>query len=856
MARSTVRLDKLEALYRINESVLSILDLNQLLDKVINIVEGTFGLDACAILLLDDETEELYIKAAKGYGAAPISAFRTTAGGRGLTGHVASTLKPLYVPDVTSDQRYVSGVEGARSEIAIPLLVEDRLVGILDIESRQEHDFAESDIDVLTVFGSQIALAINNALVFESEKKRASQLLVFNRIRKRASLDLELDKLLEVVANSVIEFLGYSKILIFINLDQDQAAVGGGLRLMAWAGVEKLESDDVIYERLRGGVVEAAFSRNETLAIMDVESGPFKAPLLANMRAELAIPLTIRRSAVGVLYVASRHSGAFDDKDVQIMETISDQLTTIMRDTTVFSDISKRGKHLEIIRRISQVAIQSFELDKFLSDTVHLIQQIFGFYSVVVFSFDPQTRQLELAAHAGVEPGALAVGDRIAAEHGIVGHVAFTKEYFLCNDVSQENRYNDILVNTKSELAVPVIRHPEANNGDNGEEPLLGVINIESSRLNQFDSSDVEIFTRIADQIAYTITNAELYREKTSAHDLLLDLNDLSRRINSSFDLQNTISMVVRELPRMASCRLCSIFFYQEASKELVLMGHNFPAAAESDEPVSLQAESNVLMGKVIALKRSVHVQDIESELNIPNRPQYETKSFLNILLRHEERIIGVLNLTDKLERNFFSAGEFYLINSFCEHLATAIANAERYQQILELSVTDGLTSLYVHRYFQNTLAAETARATRHGVPLSLVMLDVDDFKKFNDSFGHQVGDLVLREIALAIRKTVREYDIPTRYGGEEFGIILPSTSRLQARAFAERLGAAISESVAVPAHPEVRISVSQGVSQYQPGSTKDEFIRQADQALLAAKRAGKNQVMVYNPSAPGAISR
>ncbi len=218
--------------------------------------------------------------------------------------------------------------------------------------------------------------------------------------------------------------------------------------------------------------------------------------------------------------------------------------------------------------------------------------------------------------------------------------------------------------------------------------------------------------------------------------------------------------------------------------------------------------------------------------------------------------MLGVLNLTDKLSGSYFSSEEFYLVNSFAEHLVTAIANAEKYERILELSVTDGLTGLHVHRHFQSALVGEIARANRHRLPLSLIMLDVDDFKRCNDSYGHQVGDIVLREIALVIKSELRQYDIASRYGGEEFGIILPSTSLLQAQALAERLRNAVATRVTVPALPHQPVTVSLGVSEYRPESEKDELIREADLALLEAKRVGKNRVVVAGMAQGGVTSR
>lgn len=827
MAEPVLKLDKLEALYLVNESVLSVLEVDRLLERVLEITEHTFGFDSCAVLFCDEPTGELYIRAARGYAPEAIKCFRTTVGGAGITGHVAATRQPLFVPDIARDGRYVSGVAGARCEIAIPLVIEDRLLGVLDVESRHEHCFTDRDFEVLAVFASQTALALHNAQVLEAERKRASQLQVFNEIRKRISLSLELDKLLAVVAGSLIEFLHYDQIMVFLAREE-------GLVLAARAGDGEPAPDEAIVARLAGSVVEAACGQQRTVVVRDVAGSPFPAPVQPGCQAELAVPLLLQRRVVGALYLAGRSHGAFDEQDVHILETICEQLTVILKDASVFSEVRKQGKHLEIVRRISQVAIQSFDLRRFVEEIARLIQEVFGFYSVTVFSYEPLPQQLELLSAAGAPLPGLAVGDKLPASEGIVGQVARTGRHHLCNDVCRQEAYRDVLLHTKSELTLPITH----------EGRLMGVLNIESPRLNQFDGSDVEIFGRVADQVAYTIANAELFRQKTSAHDLLLELNDLSRRINSSFDVEATLDAVVRELPAVVGCRLCSVFFYREEQRELVLMRHNLPTGLVPEGPISLREPSNVLMAKVIELRQSVHVRDVELELSLPNRPQYQTKSFLNILLRNEDRVLGVLNLTDKVDGGTFSADEFYLVNSFAEHLANAVANAEKYQRILQLSITDGLTGLAVHRHFQNVLTAETTRSDRHGTPLALVMVDVDDFKLCNDTYGHQVGDLVLREIAVVMRGELRAYDLASRYGGEEFGIVLPNTSLRQAQAFAQRLLAAVAGGVSVPSHPRLRVTISEGVAEYQAHTGKDRLIRDADQALLEAKRRGKNRVV------------
>lgn len=823
------KLDKLEALYKINETILSILDVNKLLDKVLEIIEETFGFDACAILFYDDASDELYIRAAIGYKTEQIKKFRSKIGGKGLTGHVAESKEPLFVPNLEEEPRYVAGVNGAKSEIAIPLLVKDKLLGVLDIESKREYSITEDDFNVLCMFANQLSQAINNAMTFESERKKVSQLKVLNEIRNRISVSLEIEKLLKVVANSIVEFFSYYHLLIFLYNEETQT-----LEFMAKAGVSEVTVDQNCEEEIIESVVGKAFLENKTIINNHIEEGNLEQCPLENIQSEVAIPLKIEQNPIGVVFIVSEVSEAFDERDITVLEAICEQLTRIIRDASIFSKISKKSKQLEVIHKIGQVAIQSFDLRKFIKEIVDFVQEIFGYYQISVFSYEEIAREIELLYYVGAPMQKLSIGEKLPVEKGVIGFVARSGKPYLCNDVIKENKYHDVLPNTKSEMALPIKYGMK----------VLGVVNIESSNLNEFDKSDMEIFRKITNQIAYTIVNAELFRQKSSAHNLLLNLNNLGREINSTFDMQKILSTVIQKLPHFVHCRLCSIFFYQPHESKLTLMAHNLPHISDS---ISIDTSENVLMNRVIKLRRSIYVKDIENELNIENKPKYHTKSFLNILIRHQERIIGVLNLTDKLDDSYFSSQEFYLINSFCEHLANAIVNSEKYQKILELSITDGLTGLYVHRFFQEALSKEISRARRQNNPLSLIMMDIDDFKAFNDTYGHQLGDIVLREISNLIRKEVRKYDIPTRYGGEEFGIILPNTSLFQASMIAERLRKKIAEHVVTYSTKRLNATVSLGVCEYSAGMDKDDLIKHADLSLMAAKRKGKNCVVNFD---------
>jgi diguanylate cyclase (GGDEF)-like protein len=172
---------------------------------------------------------------------------------------------------------------------------------------------------------------------------------------------------------------------------------------------------------------------------------------------------------------------------------------------------------------------------------------------------------------------------------------------------------------------------------------------------------------------------------------------------------------------------------------------------------------------------------------------------------------------------------------------------AEANARLAQLAVTDGLTGLYNHRHFHERIALEVERSQRSGLPLSLLMLDVDHFKQFNDTYGHPAGDEVLRQLARVLADTRRANDVVARYGGEEFAVILVDTAKFTAAKVAERVrertyGHDFSD--AAPRSP--KISVSVGVATYpDDGSDAEALVRSADTALYTAKRAGRNRVVL-----------
>jgi diguanylate cyclase (GGDEF)-like protein len=218
-------------------------------------------------------------------------------------------------------------------------------------------------------------------------------------------------------------------------------------------------------------------------------------------------------------------------------------------------------------------------------------------------------------------------------------------------------------------------------------------------------------------------------------------------------------------------------------------------------------------------------------------------KSILCAPIMHQGKSTGILYMENNLTANAFTPERLELLGIISTQAAISLSNAK----LFDLATTDGLTKLFVHRYFHLLLDQEIQRSWRHNQPFSLIMMDIDDFKDVNDSYGHQFGDEVLRLVAGAIKKSSRAVDIVARYGGEEFTLILPETDAAGALVAAEKVRKAVEEQEIFHGEERLPITISLGIATFPlHAGEKDLLIRSADEAMYHAKSAGKNCVSVF----------
>lgn len=218
------------------------------------------------------------------------------------------------------------------------------------------------------------------------------------------------------------------------------------------------------------------------------------------------------------------------------------------------------------------------------------------------------------------------------------------------------------------------------------------------------------------------------------------------------------------------------------------------------------------------------------------------TKCFVNVPILGRDEVVGVIGVDRTKEALGFTPEDVELVSAFASLAGLAIENARLYERAIELSVTDDLTGLHNTRFLREQMARELASSQRSGQPLSILMVDVDDLKHVNDRFGHLAGDELLTGVGRAIRSVLRPSDVVTRYGGDEFVVLLPETTGQAAHKVAERIAQSIAD--LSPTHGEVQATVSIGIALYpSDGATQDELFHRADGAMLEAKRVGGNRI-------------
>jgi diguanylate cyclase (GGDEF)-like protein len=320
----------------------------------------------------------------------------------------------------------------------------------------------------------------------------------------------------------------------------------------------------------------------------------------------------------------------------------------------------------------------------------------------------------------------------------------------------------------------------------------------------------------------------------------------------SCADPAKTYSSIVSNSKELLQSERASLLVLNEHSNELILKAAS--GLATDPAKVGPIRVGEGVSGRVIDSGKPLIVTDLRREGRTPAAAErrYKTNSFISYPIIIGGRKVGVLNVTDKTGGRSFDEVDLSLLEIIGPQVALALERAEWQERATEfqlMSITDPLTALPNRRYLEERLMEELNRSKRYDYPMSFLMIDIDDFKAYNDTNGHQAGDLALQITAHCLKGALRSADVASRYGGEEFCILLPQTGIVEAGAIADRIRQRVS-TTHFPhgkSQPLGRVTVSIGVSTFSPiVNTSENIIAAADRALYQAKNMGKDRIVFY----------
>lgn len=352
-------------------------------------------------------------------------------------------------------------------------------------------------------------------------------------------------------------------------------------------------------------------------------------------------------------------------------------------------------------------------------------------------------------------------------------------------------------------------------------------------------------FTRSVAPELEVLRLRETARQKEFLENAVLKIAESLRRA----DNRNVWEFLARTFTEMLQSERGSLLTFDEATGEFTVqaaIGRNADVVGNLKADLETRVARSVLQNCEPLLVEDIRLTEIP-----PASPlrKYRTRSFISYPLIIDDRKIGVFNVTDKADGSQFSQADLNILDAFAPQLAITLDRTtlqKRAGRLEVLSITDPLTGLPNRRYLEERLTEEIKRFERDGSPLSFLMIDVDEFKSYNDKFTHPEGDKALKLVAQALREKLRGADVAARYGGEEFSILLPQTTPQDAATIAER----IRERVEQTEFPNRKVTISIGVAHYAHDfDSYERLISAADDALYEAKRAGRNRVKIFQKS-------
>jgi|GEM_PF-499916 len=640
------------------------------------------------------------------------------------------TLSVEAVPkDRAEAKRILSAMkrEGLSLASGVPVLLQARgeILGLMIVASGVPRQLTEAELGLLTSIGQHIAVAIQNARLYEEAARRLARLSALREIDRAISSSLELKGRLDVLLDHLTDLPHIDGVSVMV--------LEPGTKELETVAVRGLSEEfvEMAEVRLRDGLPGLVAEQEEPLAITDLTEDERVVYRDLIEREELAsflgIPLLAKGELIGVLGIYSRERHRWSQEQTDFLHTLAGQAAIALENGRLYEEERRRTTQLALINGVGEKAASILDLDRLMPEVTRFIQERFNYYSVALFVLDEECREVVMQAVAGgfehLAPGEY----RQSLDEGIIGFVARTGKSWLASDASQDPYYvkgflEEVL--TKSELCIPV------KLGDK----VIGALDVQSIHLNDFDQSDVTAMESVADRLAIAIENARLFQEARRRLHELEALAQASAAIISTLELhprlENILNAAMAVVP---AAEKGSILLRDEATGELAtqtLIGYSDPRIRST----RFLREAGY-SAKAVRQGRPLLIPDARADPSICYDGEIEEiRAILSaavVPLQVKGRIIGVMALDNASRKAAFNEDDLRLLTTFADQAAIAIENARLYEvaqqelaerkraekrlRLLSSAVEQSTEGIAVSDLEGNLLFVNNAFATMHG---------------------------------------------------------------------------------------------------------------------------------------------
>jgi len=545
-----------------------------------------------------------------------------------------------------------------------------------------------------------------------------------------------------------------------------------------------------------------------------------------NLRTVVCISLQAKERVFGALVLGSADNRRFTPAELRLLLALGHQIGMAVENSHLVQQTSRRTEELHILNEIGRALSSTLDTDQLFEMIFSELQRLFAFnnFYIAFYMASLNEVQFELEVLSNVRQ---AKRRRPAGNHLTEYMIRSRQPVLIRERFAEEARKLGVepLQQLGSFCGVPLVLYDR----------VIGAMGVISQEEKAFDEAHLELMRVLASQAGVAIENARLFAEEQKKANHLNLINNISRHAITTLNPDELLNEVVQQMEASVPYSHIGIAMLDYSSKEVVVQAE----AGQRREALGRRwALGQGLLGQVARSGQMAIVRGPGSGTVTPVLSS--SRAAIGMPIVYADQLLGVL-YAESTEPVEFGDEEVLLLRTLADLLAGALHNAQTFQKAQEQAITDGLTGLKTHRFFMEALSAEWKRATRAGRHFSLVLIDLDRFKFVNDFHGHLAGDAVLQRIARVLEQNCRRSDVVSRYGGDEFVVMMPETTMDQAVQLAGKLRYWVENE---PLLREKNITGSFGLSTFPVhGSTPQELIQVADSAMYISKHQGGNRV-------------